>query len=257
MNKGGSSMVSQYFQKPLSAIIPMICVCTSSFTAMQANEDQMSYEEERRALGRLVAVSEQLTIPENAERRRRHNRRNRQNDPGPTGATGCTGPAGFSGSTGSTGPTGPQGLTGAIGPTGAQGPGLTNAIYKNNDIISATWTFDFEPAGPLIGEFEVYVMTPDGRTYATETSGGTSYTVTVLSPIYNGHYTVGVILPGNQTVSPATLVQATVTSITTTVGTASVDETVALIYVPDNSEFTTPQETSISHAYEFYPPQPL
>jgi hypothetical protein len=194
----------------------------------------------------LITIPQELT-PESALRGRshkhckhhKHHRKSCQCPQGPTGPQGLMGP---------------QGATGLSGPTGAQGPGLTTATFNNEPITSVIWTFYLKPAGPLIGMFQVYVTTPDGRTFSTQTNGDTTYTVTVEPPFYNGNYIVGVILPGNQTISSSTLVQTTVTSITTSAGTTSVSETVALIYVPDNMGFTTPQQTSISQSYAFYPP---
>ena len=69
---------------------------------------------------------------------------------GPTGPTGIAGPTGTTGPTGATGPTGQRGLVGPTGPTGPTGttitlfipptssPGITGAVWFNQNATGLT-----------------------------------------------------------------------------------------------------------------------
>lgn len=172
--------------------------------------------------------------------------RGHQGDPGATGATGPTGATGAAGSggggTGATGPTGAPGTpgapgTGSTGPTGATGLGFVDATYPyptGGDVFSAVFTFTnlslatvTLPAGTA--SVGVYVTTPDGVTYngvlpttqvlevvtlaALATVDVPVPPTTSTTPLLQGQYDVGIILPGRTAVSTDVLMTVQVTSV--------------------------------------------
>lgn len=164
----------------------------------------------------------------------------------------------------SSGPTGPKGEKGSKGergrkgPQGATGAGLTIATFNGNPVTSMTFDITF-PASFIGNIYGYYVTTPDGRTFGNpRTTIALNNIVSIpTGPFYDGHYTVGILLPGQQHQATATFCLATLTSVTTSAGTFSLTDTVALINVPAIPMPGTPplQNTSVSTTYE-YPPVP-
>lgn len=128
-------------------------------------------------------------------------RRGRTGEAGPTGLTGPQGPAGTAGTNG-------LGFTPAVVPPGQPDAGAP--------VTSMTFTFTTLVAIGVLGPFQAYVTTPDGRTVLGTTFNGilgSTATVTIpTGPFFTGQYNVGIIAPA-ALLTLAGVVSATVTNI--------------------------------------------